>query len=267
MPVDTESLCLAFPAVDVGNFSRAFEHWIARSQGESSPEIKGSLFERHLVGRLQEAADNSSLPIAIKVLGSSVIIDGEEIDCLCVVGDLILVIEAKCLITPGDPIERGSFIRKLDAAASQARRKAEQCKASSIGLFRNLGIEAKSPKFIPLVVVPASYGAGAIFDGVPVIDAGHLSILISSLKVVAGAAKVGGVTHVKTVSLYKVGLNLDCFENNLRTPYQISRFLRYIKTSYEPFPSGLTKTKLFMNIPRVVPNFDVDLLNSFRDSQ
>ena len=261
VPVEGDELCIVHPAVAIGNFSRVFEHWIGRAQGASSPEIKGSSFEAALASKLQNIIQASELPCDVEVSAPCQWVGGEEVDCLCRVGDIVLVVEAKCFITPGDPIERFNFLKKLSSAAEQAKRKAHAASNATEtvqSLFPALGA---TPIFLPVVIVPASYGVGTEFDGVPVLDQNYLGVLLTSTELHAGAAQVGDETHIKVVPLYPKGFTPAHFVAQLKRPYQVRRFIALVSESYEPFPSGLEKTKLFLHMPRVTGDIDTDFLS------
>jgi hypothetical protein len=253
--------------LQIGNFSRAFEHWIARAQGSTSPEIKGSKFEVELCSTLLKAAKQTNLPVPVEVSKPSCWIGGEEIDCLCRVGDIVLVIEAKCFITPGDPLERFNFLRKLASAATQARRKAEAIKTRPKALENIFSEVPKDPAIHPLVIVPSSYGVGTEFEDVPILDQNYLRILLGSTTLSVGAAHTGEQTLVKTISLYESVFNEAEFIANLKSPHQIRRLLQSMHYSHEPFPSGIPGTEFYLHMARVKVDMDEAIVEMAKSLQ
>jgi len=57
------------------------------------------------------------------------------------------------------------------------------------------------------------------------------------------------------------GFNVPSLIALLKKPYQIRRFISLAKESYEPFPTGLENTKLFVHMSRVTGDVDTDFLS------
>jgi hypothetical protein len=184
---------LVAPALLMGNLVRCVEQWLERGGATQNLESKGGHFERLVRVSLQAAIRDNPLckNIQCPISGLPKASDGEEIDALVAVRAAVLVIEAKCFISPAEPIDRYTLMNKLMDACAQAKRKSEWLEGRRDmleRLFNWSADEASKAKLIPTVVINQSFGTGFVSSGVPVTDLHYLSLIFSGPRYVADTA-------------------------------------------------------------------------------
>ncbi|GAA0648438.1 hypothetical protein GCM10009424_26030 [Sphingomonas ursincola] len=173
-------LMIVAGALAWGSPLRAVERWLQEGKGaDLSKTSNGERYERELRNRVSKAlAGNPILsPFASEVRHMPAGPDCEEIDLIVCVGKTLIVGEVKCFLKPTEPSERYDYLRKLEEAAAQARRKAEWLSANpqAIGATPIADI-----RLMPLVIVNQSNGASWSFDGCAVVDAKWFELFLSS---------------------------------------------------------------------------------------
>ncbi|WP_225040707.1 hypothetical protein WGT02_40010 (plasmid) [Rhizobium sp. T1470] len=115
----------------------------------------------------------------------------EEVDGLVRIGSTVLVLEIKCFLSPSEPIDRHNYLVKLEKATAQVSRKAQWLQDNPEELAHWLGSLPSDTKlrFVPLVVVNQSAGAGFRSGDAVVVDAHFLSLFLSDGTYRAGAAR------------------------------------------------------------------------------
>lgn len=180
---DGEHLMMVAGVLVWGSSLRAVERWLQIGKGTDLTKTKNGLrFERAVRASAAGAlAENAILrPVSSKVAAVPKGKDREEIDLLVRIGRTLVVAEIKCLLGPSDPIDRYDYLRKLQDAAEQARRKAAWLADHPDATAEFLS-EPKTPdlRHLPLVIVNQSNGAGWSFDGCSVIDAHLFNLFLS----------------------------------------------------------------------------------------
>ncbi len=203
---DGAHVLIAAGALIWGSPIRRTERWLQVKNGDDlSKTPNGMLYEaqvrRSVDGALEDnsvlTADDWHVTHLPKGKGK------EEIDLLVRVGDRVLVAEIKCLLGPSEPSECYNYLRKLEKAAEQARRKATWL-ASEPALIEALFGSTVALETIPLVVVNQSNGVGLTFEGCQVTDAHFLRIVLGEGDYHMGA-KFNGEAPIalNVVTLYK----------------------------------------------------------------
>jgi hypothetical protein len=103
---------------------------------------------------------------------------GEQVDLTVSFLDLLVVGEIKCFLYPIEPIEHFNYLKRLQAAADQATRKAQwlhenpQIVADALQISPDL---ASSLRPVPIVVTNHGAGFGLEIGGARVVDAHFLT--------------------------------------------------------------------------------------------
>ncbi|MDR3539030.1 MAG: nuclease-related domain-containing protein [Acetobacteraceae bacterium] len=204
MPGGTRVLIVA-GALLWGSPVRRAERWLQSKNGDDmSKTPNGLLYEAHVRARIRDTLSRNDV-IAPQDRAVSHLPQGrgkEEIDLLVRIGGLVLVGEIKCLLGPSEPSEYYNYLRKLEKACEQARRKAAWLEGEQALAQQLLG--GTSPlKMLPLVIVNQSNGVGLVFDGCQVTDAHFLRIVLSGGEYNSGAKfKAEASIQFYTVTLY-----------------------------------------------------------------
>ena len=142
-------------------------------------DIRGLPFEAHVRDALQKASRDSSLSALTHVLASEFVLrpDGsreEEIDLVVVLGDRLVIGEAKCFLQPSTPVDQHNHWDKLCEAVAQVARKAKAVRDFD-GAFRagaqRYGLTLpETMEVLPLVVLNHAIDVGHLIEGVPVVD-------------------------------------------------------------------------------------------------
>ncbi len=110
-----------------GSPIRQTERWLQSKNGDDlSKTPNGLLYEAHVRDSIGDTVSENDV-IAPQDRATSHLPTGranEEIDLLVRMGGLVLVGEIKCLLGPSEPSECYNYLRKLEKACEQARRKA-----------------------------------------------------------------------------------------------------------------------------------------------
>lgn len=255
------SLAFVLPVLTIGNIVRAFENWIEQCEFAKSGELKGANFETEVVEELRIAAAETELPVRVLVFGPSLKIAGEEIDAILIVGDLVLVLECKNFLTPGDSIERFNTVKRIRRGASQAERKARAVRENKAALVSATGVaEEDIGEILGVVVVASPYGVGLNFGPTPVVDLDFLVILAGSTSIVSAMLQRKGEMVREMTHMYEpFGFSTTRFSLHLRRPFVQTKYFDALKWSYEPFPSGDTQKRFMLPFPLIAPESDARL--------
>ena len=153
---------------------RVVEHWFV-SLGIELHQ-KGITFERTVIEGLNKAIkSNNFITDYDNAISKRIKLDveEEEIDLLLRIGDVILVGEAKSIVTTDSPISNYRTVETLRGAAKQVKRKVEFVKRNEQAVLENLGWNVNTEK--PLTYVSCIINSGRMYvgykiDGVSVCD-------------------------------------------------------------------------------------------------
>ncbi|HEE6562225.1 hypothetical protein K5E11_06160 [Acinetobacter pittii] len=153
---------------------RCFEGWMAKAEVEIAQ--KGTSFENHIKTELNELfTENPYIEKSDFFEEDIISIDGEqeEIDLLFKIGNLIVLGEAKCVVTTDSAISVWNTIETIKHASEQAIRKLNFVSRNFKRICKKLNWlhdENLEYNFCPIVVISNGFGAGNSFFGVPIID-------------------------------------------------------------------------------------------------
>lgn len=182
----SDELLLVLPILMSGSPTRRIERWLAASgRAEAlSSGPRGLAYEAYVRATVGTALTENKLFSDVAWTKNAIARkgDGEEIDAVFRVGRTVLVCEVKCLLVPTESVERYYHIKKLEAAAEQALRKAAWLQAHPQILMTAIGPLPSEPTdliFIPLVVLNHGVGLGLEIDGCLVTDLHFLELYLS----------------------------------------------------------------------------------------
>jgi hypothetical protein len=243
---NSDTLYLVSAVFSNGSPFRAAEAWLERGGAAKNSVPIGKIFERSVREQLAKSIAENPLLTSTLCPQSKLPTqeDGEEIDALVVVGSRVLVIEAKCFVSPAEPIERYNFLKNIEAGCRQALRKSLWLASNLKFATRAFDLEEeriKKMKFLPLVVTNQSFGAGHASEEVPIVDLHYLTLLFGDGCYGSDSAiwLEDGTSASATIEMYR---NQEELENKLeallRDPVPLRRFANRYAWTRVPFPSS-----------------------------
>jgi hypothetical protein len=170
VPVDDGLMVPALAPLTSPNLLRSQEHWL--KVGGFAMDLRGGAFEqymRDIISRAIRLPNAAAIKRSVTLTGAE---RPEEIDLVVRVGDVLLVGEVKCTLSPAVPVEFGRLFSLLDEAAGQVLRK---CKAAGDQMHEVRRVTGwpdlpDNARILPVVVSNLVSAAGHTFRGVPVVD-------------------------------------------------------------------------------------------------
>ncbi|HIF9293978.1 TPA: hypothetical protein ACX6Q7_001883 [Photobacterium damselae] len=227
---------LVVSALSSPSVFRLFERW-ADEFGVDLGE-KGYTYEETIIEELNDALENNDLiqdydkgiSKRIKLAAGK----EEEFDLLARIDDLIIVGEAKSIVTTDSEISKYRTSEILQHAGEQVIRKTAFFQDNVQAIFERLDWaydETKEYKFAQCVLNSSSIFVGHKFSDVPVIDDRILRAYFSSnqMKLMTVASKTG----IKTIAWYKLYDSLEELKDNLSTYLSNPPQLNDSKDAYE----------------------------------
>lgn len=233
--VNVDSLAPLFAAARYADLLRLVDVWL-RQLGVDM-QARGPAFEAYVRTELKEQISASPLLSGAKVLEKEFVLRptigrDEEIDILVVLGNLVLVGEAKCSVPPTDAKAYALHRKMVEKATAQVNRKAQAVEANR-DLFRTrlaeLGVEVPEAFIVlPVVILNAAFHAGMAVGSVPVVDLYILSVFFSGKLV--EVAKGQDMVPVRERILYlTVEEAVSEAAGILRAPPQLELFVRGLR--------------------------------------
>jgi len=153
---------------------RVVEHWLVKLGIEL--QDKGLTYEKLVVDGINSAINqNAKILDFDKAVSRRIKFDKaeEEIDLICRIGNLILIGEAKSIVTTDSPISNYRTVETLKKASAQVKRKTEFVKNNLPSLFEKLNWKYEPD--IEYVYAQCILNSGRMYvgfdiDGVPVCD-------------------------------------------------------------------------------------------------
>lgn len=155
-------------------FLRVVEHWLV--QMGTSLGDKGDIYEKNITNRL---GDTLYLNTYIKDFDKPISkhfklkTGKEEIDLIFRIGNVVVVGEAKCIVTTDSPISKFRASDTLKHGAKQAKRKADFVRNNLSDVFDCIDWSYDSSvsyDVVPVVINSSKIMVGCHYYGVPVID-------------------------------------------------------------------------------------------------
>jgi len=239
-----EDYCLVVPCIHSVHLERIIESWMR--QGGLDLDRRGAEFEKFCRHQLHLYAQESPIARSVAILDQGVKFtpaggQPEQIDVVVLVGDAVLLVEAKCILWPDDALQFSNYRDTVEKAAAQIRRKRDAV-ASNYPAFahrlRGLGhIAPAQGKVIGCVLTNSAVYAGFPIDGIPVIDLPILGAYLENRYVKADVRQGSQSLHQHVLQFYddalQAGLRLDSY---LSDPPQLSDMKRFVKPRDIVFP-------------------------------
>lgn len=239
---------LPLPPLLTSNPIRKIEAWLEKGGIDDSNAVtsRGDKFESVYRAQLKEKLTENEEFINAAIAQNGVKKSKsfpEQVDLLLSFGGLCLVGEIKLFLMPTDPNERSRYQKKLESAASQAKRKLEELVKRPDVVASSLGIstdEATELRYLPIVVTAQDYGFSTKINDVLIVEGGFLSTYLHGGEIVVGRAVQRGSARTtdKTRRYYKneAGAAYD-FETEVSSPYVLRRVIDRYKWSSSPYPT------------------------------
>jgi len=178
VPVSKDNVVPLFATTTSPNLHRLVDVWMWQLGVQL--DVRGPAFEAYIRGHLQN--DLATSPLLGKVsscLGQGLVFTppgerSEEIDLVMVIGDKVVIGEAKCFLEPTEPRQVARHRDKVLDAVAQVKRKAVAVashKEAFKGRVKQVGL-ALPDQFdvIPMVVLNSAFHVGIPVDDVPIVD-------------------------------------------------------------------------------------------------
>ncbi|QWW69851.1 hypothetical protein [Rhizobium sp. WYJ-E13] len=185
--------------LEIGNPIRRVEQWLERGglSDHLSDSKRGNTYEAYVREQLSGSIDENALLQDVFCIRDPIKPDDKtigDIDALFRIGNLICVIEVKCLLTPAEPIEQYRYQNKLEDASKQAIRKAKWLSENIHRYMDEFGIkDARELEYAPLVLTNQGFGFSRRFHNCLVCDFHFLNSYLRD-----NVLRTGGITHPKS---------------------------------------------------------------------
>ena len=241
------NLAIVSASVEVGSAIRRVEGWLNRAglSDHLSDAQRGLRYEASVRAEIKDGlSQNFLLTNARSTTHSIRHPDGEQIDLLVMLGNLLIVGEVKCFLYPIEPIEHFNYLKKLQDAGTQATRKAKWLHENPQVVAKELQISADlaaSLRAVPIVVTNQGAGFGLEAGGARVIDFHFLDLYLSEGEYISGmtfdAEKGVAVRFPET--LYKDEREVaNRFESTMTHPPPLQRLIHSADWKDNHFPSS-----------------------------
>jgi hypothetical protein len=244
---DGPNLAIVLASVEVGSAIRRVESWLNRAElsDHLSDAQRGLKYEAVVRNEIRESLSANPLLSVAQCAAASVerLGDGEQVDLLVMLGDLLIVGEIKCFLYPIEPTEHFNYLKRLDEAGGQATRKANWLRnphvvADALQITSEM---ATSLRPVPIVVTNQGACFGLEANGARVIDFHFLKLYLSDNEYISGmtfdAEKGIAVRYPET--LYRDGTEAARrFETTMADPPPLRRLLQSAIWKDSRFPSS-----------------------------
>lgn len=222
LPIRNNEYAFLTSSLITPSLIRLVEHWLV--QLDLNISSKGDAYEKTIIEYLNSAIRrnkhiddyNEGLRRRIKLNNGE-----EEIDLLVRIGNIVLLGEAKSIVTTDSPISQYRAVDTLRNAAVQAKRKSGFLSENMKEIFSVLGWEYDSER--PYEVVACVINSGRMFvgssiDDIPVVDEKVLSAYFSSNEIPLFSTLKKGKSEAIHLAWFILYDDFNELQNNLR-PY------------------------------------------------
>ena len=229
LEVSHDRLIFLTSALSTPVLTRVVEHWLAELSVELT--AKGAHFEEISLSEINlSLRQNKLIPHPVSAFSKRIRLKSgseEEIDFILRIGGIILIGEAKSIVTTDSSISYFRTYNTLKGAAEQARRKSVFFSENGKEIFESVCWEydaSISYQFVPFVLNSNKIHSGFPVDGVPILDEEILARYFCSntfplISTVSGSK----IHHLAWFTLYQ---NYEELQNNissyLMAPPQLS---------------------------------------------
>lgn len=199
-----------FATVRWSNLRRTLDIWMKQLGLDLSN--RGAAFEQHVRDELGQYTRESVVLKGAQALDSSFMFRPpdkreEELDVVVVLGNIVLLGEAKCILQPTEPKQYYRHRHTILGAVEQVARKAGAIRDNQAAFIEQANMRGLivKPGFevLPLVVLNGPTHAGFAVQGVPIVDLTILRIFFEGeLALLATQDKDGAITVLKNHKIY-----------------------------------------------------------------
>ncbi|HGG8866790.1 MAG: hypothetical protein E6Y27_02910 [Enterobacter sp.] len=207
---------------------RIVEHWVDTFKIDLGE--KGYIYEKKIIEKFNNSLKgnqlildyNDAISKRMKINGSE-----EEIDLLARIDDMIIIGEAKSIVTTDSAISKYRTSEVLQHAGEQIVRKTKFLEENLEAIFERLNWQYDTNKkynIVQCILNSSSIFVGHEFEGIPVIDEKILCSYFTSNKM--RLMTVASQNELKTIAWYKLYDNIDELKSNFKkyisTPPQLN---------------------------------------------
>lgn len=205
-----EDYCLVTPCIHAVQLQRIVEGWMR--QGGVDLERRGPEFEQFCRDDLKLCLKISPIKASASVVDRAVEFTPvgarkEEIDLVTLIGNTVLLIEAKCILWPDDALQFANYRDTIEKAATQIKRKRDAVSSDRDGFserLRQLGYEI--PKTFDIaccVLTNSAVYSGFPIDGVPIVDLSILGSFLKNEHIKAESRQAGKSIYKHAIQFYR----------------------------------------------------------------
>jgi hypothetical protein len=272
VPVGEGTVVPLFAATSSPNLRRLVDVWLKQLGVDMG--LRGPAFEAHVRSLLREQMRGSPLlsPVSMCLERELTFTPPggreEEIDVVALVGDVLLIGEAKCFLEPAEAKETAMHRSKVIQAVDQVKRKASAVslhKAEFRQRAAHFGLQVPEEfVVVPLVILNSAVHSGMPVDGVAVVDEHILGVYFRGRFVEMAVQEVSGdLNTLRERILYgntEEGIKGLCAF--LKAPAQMEPLLAGTKTRWVPIP-GVSRADwigqfLTVDCVPAMPELEVD---------
>jgi hypothetical protein len=218
-----DGYCLVIPCIHSVYLERIVEGWMR--QGGLELERRGPEFERFCREILRIPVAQSPIKEAITIINQSVQFSppgeqGEQIDLVIIVGNTVLLIEAKCILWPDDTLQFARYRETIKGAVKQIKRK-HNAVTHHYTDFANRLVQLgyappASPKIVCCVLTNSAVFAGFPIERVPIVDLDILGNFFEN-----NWSRIGGWQQGKFVEHHSI----EFYKNKIEAGYVLEEYL------------------------------------------
>jgi len=218
-----DDYCLVIPCIHSVYLERIVEGWMR--QGGLELERRGPEFERFCREILRIPAAQSPIKEAITIVNQSVQFSppgeqGEQIDLVIIVGNTVLLIEAKCILWPDDTLQFARYRETIKGAVKQIKRKHNAVTRHYTDFANRLAqlgyAPPASPKIVCCVLTNSAVFAGFPIERVPIVDLDILGDFFEN-----GWVKISGWQRGEMFERYAV----QFYKNKMEAGHVLEEYL------------------------------------------
>lgn len=226
------NLTILLSSITSPNLRRVIEYWLRDSYKDISK--KGGIYENTLIDSINNRLSKNpiftdhDLAKSIKFKSKKVY---EEIDCVFRFGKIVVVCEAKSIITVDSEISKFNTIKALNKASEQVIRKADFIESNLQDFFVDADWffdKSVGYKIVPIIINSNKIFVSGLFGGIPVVDELILSNFFRK-----GTSSLLTDSSGKDLLWFNIYTNFDeaqlFFELYLKKLPQISLDSRYLE--------------------------------------
>lgn len=216
------------------NMERIIGYWVKQAFHNDDVAKKGTTYEKLLLSAVNDRLSKNSIFLDHeKAISHTFSLEeySEQIDCAFRFGNVVVVCEAKCIVTVDSEISKHNTIKALNHAAKQIIRKSAFVKENIQDFFKSTewDFDKNSEYEVISVIVNSNKSfVGGSFKGIPVVDELILANFFRK-----GRSALLTDTSGKDVLWFNIYSNLEeaqsAFKSYLDTPPQIALDSRYLE--------------------------------------